>query len=91
MRTPSEIMNLVTDGEITTREQAAAIIAEEVAARVQSRGITEAEARLGLLDSFAYISHYLSRQKAAQLSDLFDLDNPAWLSPQAEGRTTTEG
>lgn len=71
-----QIINLVTDGEITTKEQAAALVAEEVAEATAFYQISEEESRLRILTNIGYATGYLSHKQADTLMDLFCTEHP---------------
>jgi hypothetical protein len=73
-----EILNLVMDGKISTKEQAAALVNEEVAALVEHYQLSEEEARKRLLESIGYVTGYLSHQQADRVMELFDTEHPVF-------------
>jgi hypothetical protein len=73
-----EILNLAIDGKITTKEQAAALVNEEVAAIVMVYHLSEEEARKKLLESIGYVTGYLSHDQADHVMELFDTAHPVF-------------
>jgi hypothetical protein len=76
MRSMWEIINLAVDGVITTKEQAAALVAHE-AAEISATckiGVDEAKARL--LEQIGYVTGYFSHKQADRIMELFDTQHP---------------
>jgi hypothetical protein len=86
VRSMLEIVNLVVDGKITTKEQAAALVDEEVAEGVKAYKITEAQARKNLLASIGYVTGYLDHKQGDVIMELFDTEHPIFgrTHPSAE-------
>jgi hypothetical protein len=76
MRSMLQILNLVQDGEISTKEQAAALVAEEAAENAVVLKITEEEARATLLANIGYVTGYLSHKQADNVMELFNTQHP---------------
>ena len=76
MRSMNGILNLVLDQQITTKEQAAALVAEEVAEMVAHYELSEEEARKRLLGNIGYVTGYLSHKQADNVMELFDTEHP---------------
>jgi hypothetical protein len=73
-----EMLNLVIDGEITTKDQAAALVTEEVRAIAEFYHLSEEEARKRLLESIGYVTGYLSHDQADHVMELFDTEHPVF-------------
>jgi hypothetical protein len=73
-----EILNLAIDGKITTKEQAATLVNEEVAAIAGHYQVSEEEARKKLLESIGYVTGYLSHEQADHVMELFDTEHPVF-------------
>ena len=78
MRSLFEILRLVVDGVITTKEEAAALVDEEVKEAVAAQHITAEDARKNLLASIGYASGYYSYKTADRLLELFDTEHPVF-------------
>lgn len=78
MRSMLGILNLVQDGQITTKEQAAALVAEEVAEMVERYNVSAEEAKKTLLSNIGYVTKYLSHKQADNVMDLFETEHPAY-------------
>jgi len=78
MRSMLAIVNLVQDGQITTKQQAAALVAEEVAAMVEFYKISAEEARKTLLEHIGHVTGYLSHKQADNIMELFDTAHPVF-------------
>src|SRR5271155_2446298 len=78
MRSISEIVNLVVDGQLTTQEQANALIEDEVADRAKICNITEEEARSVLLANIGYTTGYMTHAQADTIMELFNIEHPVW-------------
>lgn len=69
-----KILCKVIDGEVKTREQAQALVAEDAAHIAKQVGISEEQARICLLRNLADIAHlYHSPANQAKIDDLFQL------------------
>jgi len=66
-----ELLNLVVDGQITTQEQAANLLAEEATEMAAYQNISVEEARTKLLEDISRVSRYLSHKQADNLIELF--------------------
>jgi hypothetical protein len=73
-----EILNLAIDRQITTKEQAAALVKEEVAAIAEHYQLSKKEARKRLLESIGYVTGYLSHEQADHVMELFDCEHPVF-------------
>ena len=78
MRSMLQIINLVVDGKITTKKQAAALIDEEVKEYAPALKISEAEARSKLLENIGYVTGYFSHDAADKIMELFDTQHPVF-------------
>ena len=78
MRSMMEILNLVMDRKITTKEEAAALVDEESQALVEQYHLSEEEARKRLLESIGKVTAYLSYQQADRIMELFDCEHPVF-------------
>jgi hypothetical protein len=78
MRSISEILNLALDGEITTPEEAAELIEEEVTDRIMVCHISAAEARSTVLENIGYATGYMTPENADRINDLFNTEHPVW-------------
>jgi len=84
MRSVSELMNLVQDGEVTTVEQARAIIEQEVRERVEmmeclgGKPQTTEETKAILLDNIGWNTGYVSHALADRIMELYETEHPAW-------------
>lgn len=78
MRSISDILNLAKDGVITTKEQAAAIIEEEVTARMSIALSEEEEARSIIKANIGYCTGYMTPEQADKINDLFNTEHPVW-------------
>jgi hypothetical protein len=86
-----EILNLVIDKQITTKEQAAALVEAEVRDMVAFYYVShlnEEEARKRLLANIGYVTGYLSHQQADLVMELFATEHPVFgrTHPSAEDR-----
>jgi hypothetical protein len=86
MRSVHNLFNLVQDGNIKTVEEARAIIAEEVADRMNMTGQSEEEARAILLSNIGYCTGYCDRKFADKLMELYETEHPIFgkTHPSAE-------
>lgn len=74
MRSLWQIISAVTDGNISTREQATALLEDEVQECVAWLGISETEARAQLLANIAGVSaRFYSESEQKYIGDLFGL------------------
>jgi hypothetical protein len=71
-----EIMNLVVDGEINTKQQAAALVAEEAAEMAQLCGKSADEWREILLANIGYCTGYYDNATADRIMELFETEHP---------------
>ena len=71
-----EVFGMVQDGAITTREQAAAYVAEEAGRIAQAYNLTLEEASRRLLDNIGYCTGYCSHEHADRIMDLFQTEHP---------------
>lgn len=78
MRSMNQIINLVIDGEITTKEQAAALVDEEAREYAEALHIDEAGARANVLSGIGYVTGYLSHAQADRIMELFDTQHPVF-------------
>lgn len=78
MRSMLEIINLAIDREITTKEQAAALVTQEATERAQFYKIGEDAAKARLLDHIGYVTGYLSHKQADEIMELFDTQHPVF-------------
>lgn len=78
MRSIGEILNLVVDGEVSTREQAMTVIEEEVQGRANLLTMTTNEARHNLLDAIGFATAYMSVEMADKVMFLYDTQHPLW-------------
>ena len=86
MRSMLTIINLVVDGEITTSEQAAALVETEAAEAAEFYNQPIEEARTKLLQRIGYVTGYFSHQQADKIMELFTTEHPVFgrLHPSAE-------
>jgi hypothetical protein len=74
MKSTWQILSAVVDGEISTRQQATALLNEETGDLALFLGISEDEARAKLLGNIAAIAgRYHSPKNRKLISDLFQL------------------
>lgn len=78
VRSMMEILNLAIDRQITTKEQAAALVNEETQAIVEHFHLSEEEARKRLLANIGYVTVYLCHQEADHVMELFDTEHPVF-------------
>jgi hypothetical protein len=76
MRSMLQIINLAIDGEVTTKEQAAALVKLEAAEAAAFYKISEAEATARLLENIGYVTGYFSSEQADKIMDLFETQHP---------------
>jgi len=76
MRSMLQIINLVVDSKITTKEQAAALVKEEAAEASAFYKITNEQATARLLESIGYVTGYFSHEQADRIMELFDTQHP---------------
>jgi hypothetical protein len=81
MRSMMTFLNLIVDNEITTREQAAALVEQEAQVMAEFYQITQEEAKEKLLANIQEVTRYLSHKKAADVRELFGIEHP----PQPKG------
>jgi hypothetical protein len=86
MRSMMEILNLVIDRHITTKQQAAAMVNEEAQAIMEHYHISAEEAKARLLGNIGYVTGYLSHAQADLVMELFDTAHPVFgrTHPSAE-------
>jgi hypothetical protein len=72
------IINLVMDGEVTTKEQAAAVVDHETRERANFYAIPVEEARNKLLSQIGYVTCYLSHKQADNVMELFGTEHPVF-------------
>lgn len=86
MRSMWQIINLVVDGEIATKEQAAALVKIEAAEAAEFYKISEGEATARLLENIGYMTGYFSSEQADRIMELFDTQHPIFgrTHPSAE-------
>jgi hypothetical protein len=73
-----QIINLAIDGEITTKEQAAALVEAEATEAAAFYSMSREEARCKLLDNIGYVTGYLSHKAADHIMELFDTQHPVF-------------
>jgi hypothetical protein len=78
MRSISQIINLVVDGVIVTKEQAAALVKQETQEAAEFYRITEEEARTALLTNIGHVTGYLPDEQADNVMDLFETEHPVY-------------
>ena len=78
MRSMWAIFALVQDGEIKTREQATALVDEEVAEIASFYSMTPEDARSRLLSNIGYVTGYFSNAEADRILDLFQTEHPVF-------------
>ncbi len=78
MRSIADILNLVIDGHVRTQDEAAAIIEEEVTARMAVCNLTEPKARKTLLHALGFATGYMTRAHGDQVFYLFKTEHPVW-------------
>jgi hypothetical protein len=78
MRSIREILNLVIDSKITTKEQAAEIIAQEVADRAGLLRLSKADAKADLLDALGFATGYMTNEQGDKVCNLFETQHPQW-------------
>ena len=76
MRSMFEIMGLVTDGKINTKEDAAALVDAEAAEIAEAGQIPVEEARKILLSNIGYCTGYYGSGAADRIMDLFETEHP---------------
>lgn len=76
MRSMNQIINYVVDGEVTTQEQARALVKAEAAERAEFYHISEAEATAALLANIGYVTGYCSDEQADRIMELFETQHP---------------
>jgi hypothetical protein len=79
-------MSSITDGKINTKEEAAALVAEEAAAASDFYKIPVETAAANILSNIGYFTGYLDHASADRIMEMFDCEHPVF------GRThpTTE-
>jgi hypothetical protein len=78
MRSMSEIMSSITDGKINTKEEAAALVAEEAAAAADFYKIPVKTAAANILSNIGYFTGYFDHATADRIMDLFDCEHPVF-------------
>jgi hypothetical protein len=78
MRSMLQIINLVVDGEITTSEQADALVETEAAEAAEFYNQPIEEARTKLLHNIGYVTGYLSHKAADHVMELFNTEHPVF-------------
>lgn len=78
MRSMMQIINLVVDRQITTKEQAAELVETEAAEIAEHYKITQEEARSRVLENIGYVTGYLSHSAADHIMELFDTQHPVF-------------
>ena len=76
MRSMFEIMGLVVDQEINTKEKAAALVDAEAAEIAEACQIPVEEARKTLLANIGYCTGYYGSAAADRIMDLFETEHP---------------
>ena len=76
MRSMNEIINLVIDGKVTTKAQAAALVEQEAAEAADFYKMSAKKARANLLHNIGYWTGYLDLKRADEIMDLFDTQHP---------------
>jgi hypothetical protein len=71
-----DIVKAIIDGKINTKEQAAALVAEEAAEMATFYGKPIEEARAILLSNIGYVTGYMSHAQADHVMELFDTEHP---------------
>ena len=71
-----DILNLVVDGKVTTQDQAAALVEQEVTEAADFYKMDVAVARANIRASIGYVTGYLDPKRADQMMDLFDTEHP---------------
>lgn len=74
MRSMREIMCAVVDGEINTKEQAAALVNEEALELAAAERISIEAARAMLLSNIGYCTGYYDNATADKILDLFETE-----------------
>ena len=78
MRSMCQIINLVIDGEIHTKQAAAALVEEEAQEAAEFYKMPLEEARTKLLHNIGYVTGYLSHQQADNVMELFNTEHPVF-------------
>ena len=76
MRSMSEIMGVIADGKINTKEEAAAFVKAEAAELAEFYKIPFDQARADLLSDIGYCTGYLDPAAADRIMDLFETEHP---------------
>lgn len=76
MRSMWQILCAVIDGEITTKEQAEALLAEETAAAAHALKIPEADARAQLLANIRDVQRLCVTSQREKIKELFGVGDP---------------
>jgi hypothetical protein len=81
-----EIVSSIIDGEINTKEQAAALVAHEAAEMAAFYGKPIEEMKAVLLSNIGYTTGYMTHAQADQVLELFDTEHPIFgkTHPSAE-------
>jgi hypothetical protein len=72
----SEIMGLIVDAEINTREKASALVEQEAAEMAELYSKPLEEMRKVLLSNIGYATGYLTHAQADRIFELFDTEHP---------------
>lgn len=78
MRSMNQIINLVIDREITTKEQAYALVEQEAAEAAEFYKRSVEESRAILLENIGYVTGYLSHQQADNVLEIFQTTHPVF-------------
>lgn len=76
MRSMWMILSGVVDGQINTKEQAAALLDEEARDYAEALHLDEETARRQLRSNIGYMSGYYAHAQADRIMELFDTEHP---------------
>jgi hypothetical protein len=86
MRSMAEIMGLIVDGKINTKEEAAAFVTAEAAEMAEFYGKPLEEMRATLLSNIGYCTGYLDHDAADRILEMFETEHPIF----GKGHPTAE-
>jgi glutamate synthase domain-containing protein 3 len=81
-----DIVCFIVDGEINTKDQAAALVAKEAEEMAQVYDLTVEEARKRLLANIGYVTGYFDHATADKVFEIFETEHPIFgkTHPSAE-------
>lgn len=94
MRSMWQILSAVIDGDIATKDDAAAVLEDEAREYADVLKLSQAEASKMLRENIGYCAYYYTQAQAERILDLFDAEHPifgrSWPTPEDAVRLSHE-